>query len=183
MRNPRDKEKKLQLNLNAQRPWITPFVIGVFLLMSVTGGLMFFHLESGLNKAAHEWLGWAMVAGVVAHLMLNVNAFKRHLSSTTGRWVIGACVALLIASFAIPGGGNSKPPFISPIKALAGAPLTEVAQVANLSMAQVRERLGTAGVQAANDNQSVAELVGPDLGDQMRALDKVFATVKPVKSN
>ena len=40
----------------------TPLTIGSFLLIAITGVLMFFHLDSGLNKLAHEWLGWAMIA-------------------------------------------------------------------------------------------------------------------------
>jgi hypothetical protein len=35
------------MKLNEQRPWITPLVIGTFLLMAVTGSPMFFHLDSG----------------------------------------------------------------------------------------------------------------------------------------
>ena len=62
------------MNLNPHRPWITPLVIGTFVLMAVTGSLMFFHLDSGLNKAAHEWLGWAMVIAVVLHALMNLNA-------------------------------------------------------------------------------------------------------------
>lgn len=36
------------------REWATPLTIGSFLLIAVTGVLMFFHLDSGLNKLAHE---------------------------------------------------------------------------------------------------------------------------------
>ena len=60
------------------KAWATPLTIGAFGLMATTGLLMFFHLDSGLNKTAHEWLGWAMILGVVAHVMLNWKAFKRH---------------------------------------------------------------------------------------------------------
>jgi len=73
------------MNLNPHRPWITPVVIGAFFLSAVTGVLMFFHLDSGLNKTAHEWLSWAMVIGVALHLLLNVAAFKRYFTQTTGR--------------------------------------------------------------------------------------------------
>ncbi|EWS63204.1 hypothetical protein Y695_03563 [Hydrogenophaga sp. T4] len=46
------------MNLAKQRPWITPLVMGSFALSAVTGVLMFFHLDTGLNKAAHEcWAG------------------------------------------------------------------------------------------------------------------------------
>lgn len=53
--------------------------------MAITGILTFFHLESGLNKTAHEWLGWLMVAGVAAHAAANWLGFKRYfLSSPSG---------------------------------------------------------------------------------------------------
>lgn len=170
------------MNLNAQRPWITPLVIGVFLLMAVTGSLMFFHLDTGLNKTAHEWLGWAMVAVVGLHVVLNINAFKRHLSSTTGRWVLGSCVALLALSFVSLGGGDSRPPFVAPVQALAKAPLSVVAQVAGVSVAELRTRLGAAGVPSHNDSQTVQELVGSDLGAQMRLLGQVFAGHRAVST-
>src|SRR3990167_4662407 len=96
------------MNLNPQRPWITPLVIGTFVLMAVTGSLMFFHLDTGLNKTAHEWLGWAMVAAVLLHLLLNMNAFKRYFTQTTGRWVMLASAAVLALSFVPLGDGGGK---------------------------------------------------------------------------
>lgn len=165
------------MKLNEQRPWITPLVIGTFLLMTVTGGLMFFHLDSGLNKSAHEWLGWAMVAAVLLHVLLNSFALKKHLGSVKGRWVVGASVAVLALSFVPLGGsGGGKPPFVSSVQALAGAPLSVVAQVAGVSPSEVRARLLAAGVTTENDTQTIKQLVGPDLGQQMRTLSKVFAS-------
>ncbi|NBW51152.1 MAG: DUF4405 domain-containing protein, partial [Betaproteobacteria bacterium] len=58
------------MKIGTQRPWITPAVIGSFTLLSVTGILMFFHLDSGLNKLAHEWLSWIFVIVVVLHILL-----------------------------------------------------------------------------------------------------------------
>ena len=164
------------MNLNTQRPWITPLVTGIFLLMAVTGGLMFFHLDTGLNKSAHEWLGWAMVAGVALHVALNVNGFKRYLNTPTSRWVLGASVAALALSF-VPLGGEAggKPPFVAPVQALARTPLTTVAQVAGVPVSEVRERLRTAGVVSQSDTQSIQDLVGNDMGQQMRTLGSVFA--------
>jgi hypothetical protein len=167
------------MNLNPHRPWITPLVIGTFALMTVTGALMFFHLDSGLNKTAHEWLGWAMVAAVVLHLLMNVTAFKRYFSQPTGRWVIGACAVVLVASFVPLGGSGGKPPFVAPVQALAGTSLTTVAQVAGVSVTEVRARLAAAGIQSQNDTQSIKDLVGPDLKKQMGLLGKVFGNPAP----
>ena len=168
------------MTLNAHRPWITPLVIGIFLLMAVTGSLMFFHLDIGLNKTAHEWLGWAMVVGVVLHVLLNVNAFKRHLSNTTSRWVLGACTVVLALSFVPLGGaGGDKPPFVAPVQALARTPLTTVADVAGIHVTELRARLSAAGVPSQSDSQSIQDLVGADMHKQMRTLGQVFAANTP----
>jgi cytochrome b561 len=53
------------------------------------------HQDSGLNKTVHEWLSWAMVIGVGLHVLLNVTAFKRYFTQTTGRWVMGSMALIL----------------------------------------------------------------------------------------
>ena len=163
------------MNINKQRPWITPLVVGIFLLMSVTGLLMFFHLDSGLNKTAHEWVGWGMVVAVGLHITLNWPAFKRYFTQTTGRWVMALCAAILVLSFVPLGGaGGGKPPFMAPVQALANAPLSVLAQVAGVTPAELRTKLANAGVTAQSDSQSIKDLVGSDFGDQMQILGKVL---------
>ncbi|MES2878030.1 MAG: DUF4405 domain-containing protein [Pseudomonadota bacterium] len=154
------------------RNWITPLVAGGFMLLSVTGVLMFFHLDSGLNKAAHEWLSWLFVAGVGLHIVLHSASFKRHLHTLAGRIALVGFVVLLILSFA-PLGGSSKPPFIAPIQAMANAPLPVLAQVAGVDLAELDARLAKRGIKVQRPEQSIRELVGPDLGEQMRALSVV----------
>lgn len=167
------------MNLSAQRPWITPVVMGAFLLSAVTGVLMFFHLDSGLNKTAHEWLSWAMVIGVGLHVLLNMPAFKRYLKQTTGRVVIGAFALVLALSF-IPAGGSSgsEPGFAPPVRALAKAPITVLAQVAGTSTDDVRAKLQAQGLTVTSDQQSVADLVGPDLRKQIGTISKVLPAAK-----
>ncbi|MBL0150870.1 MAG: hypothetical protein IPP87_20220 [Ideonella sp.] len=82
--------------------------------MAITGLLMFFHLDSGLNKTAHEWLGWLMVvAGVAAHAFANWLAFKRYfLSSKLGRGILAASVLVIGLSFVplqLGGAGGASP--------------------------------------------------------------------------
>lgn len=165
------------MNLSSQRPWITPVVMGAFLLSAVTGVLMFFHLDSGLNKTAHEWLSWAMVIGVGLHVLLNMPAFKRYLNQTTGRVVIGAFALILALSF-IPAGGGSEPGFAPPVRALAKAPITVLAQVAGTSTEDVKAKLQAQGLTVSSDQQSVADLVGPDLRKQIGTITKVLPAAK-----
>jgi hypothetical protein len=168
------------MNLNTHRPWITPLVIGAFLLTAVTGVLMFFHLDSGLNKTAHEWLSLAMVAGVLLHARLNWPAFKRYFSQTTGRAITGVFTLMLALSF-IPAGGadRGEPGFAPPVRALAKAPITVLAQVAGTSTDDMKSRLQDAGITVVSEQQSVAELVGGDLRAQIGAMSKVLVPTTP----
>lgn len=163
------------MNLNPHRPWITPVVIGAFGLSAVTGVLMFFHLDSGLNKTAHEWLSWAMVIGVSLHVLLNLPAFKRYFTQTTGRVVIGLFALVLALSFIPAGGSGGEPGFAPPVRALAKAPITVLAQVAGTSTDEVKAKLQAQGLTVTSDQQSVADLVGGDLRQQIGAMSKVLA--------
>lgn len=163
------------MNLNPHRPWITPVVIGAFGLSAVTGVLMFFHLDSGLNKTAHEWLSWAMVIGVSLHVLLNLPAFKRYFTQITGRVVIGLFALVLALSFIPAGGSGGEPGFAPPVRALAKAPITVLAQVAGTSTDEVKAKLQAQGLTVTSDQQSVADLVGSDLRQQIGAMSKVLA--------
>lgn len=165
------------MNLNPHRPWITPLVIGIFLLMSVTGILMFFLLDSGLNKAAHEWLSWVMVGGVALHVVLNLPAFKRHFSQRTARVVVAVFAAVLALSFAPV--AKKEPAYLVPVRALASAPLPVLAQVAGVPVEKLQHRLQAQGINAADGQRSLRELMGGNLRDQTRVLSQVMASGTP----
>lgn len=156
-----------------QREWVTPLAMGAFLLSAVTGVLMFFHADSGLNKAVHEWLGWVLLGGVALHATVNLAGVKRHLAGRTGRLVVAGFALLLAASF-VPVGGGDEPPFVAPVRALAAAPLPVLAQVAGTTPGELQQRLAKAGYPAADTNASVAQRVGGDTRKQIRVLAAVL---------
>lgn len=160
------------MNLNPHRSWITPLVVGAFALSAVTGVLMFFHLDTGLNKTAHEWLSWAMVVGVVWHVLLNLPAFKRYFKQPVGRAVMGLFVLVLALSFIPLAGAKKDPSFAPPLRAMAQAPLTVLAQVVGQPTHVLRGRLAAAGY-TANDSQSLQDLVGGDLRAQVGLLNRL----------
>jgi len=162
------------MNLHPHRPWITPLVIGSFLLLSVTGVLMFFHLDTGVNKTAHQWLSWAMVGGVALHVALNFPAFKRYFSQRAARWVIAFFVILLALSFVPLKGAKKAPGYASSVRALAQTPITTLAQVADTSPEEMRNRLEDAGLSPTSNNQSISDLMGTDLRAQIALLDQVL---------
>ena len=161
--------------MKLQRDWITPITMGAFGLLAVTGVLMFFHLDSGLNETAHEWLSWVLLGGVALHAAVNWMGVKRHLAGWRGRTAVGIFALLLAASF-VSVGGKKEPPFVAPLRALADAPLPVLAQVAKTSPDELRARLQKAGVSVRDDADTVRSLVGGDTRKQMRVLSQVVGS-------
>lgn len=163
--------------MSIQRKWVTPITAGAFLLSAVTGVLIFFHLDSGANKPVHEWLGLLLIAAAILHVTANFAGLKLHLATLRGRFLIGAFVIVLLVSFAPIGNESGEPPFVQPIRALAQAPLTTLAQVAQVTPEELRTKLSQAGIQSTSDEQSLSELVGTDTRKQMQVLGTVLTTV------
>ena len=160
-----------------QRQWVTPLMAGSFILMAVTGILIFFHLDSGLNKTAHEWLGWAMVIAAGLHIATNWFGFKNMFNNATGKVVIGLFVAVLALSFLDLGGAGGKgggP--VTSAKILAQAPISQLALVSKIDEKTLLTRLQTAGLANATANASVKDLVGDDVGKQMSTLNSILVT-------
>ena len=163
--------------MTIQRNWVTPLAAGAFLLSAVTGVLMFFHIDTGLNKLAHEWLSWVLLGGVALHVTANFDGLKRHLGARRGQLLVGAFALVLLFSF-VGTGEKDEPPYAPPIRALAAAPMTTLAQVARLTPEQLRERLTQAGVQPTSDQQTLGELVGSDMRKQVHVLRALFSAAK-----
>ncbi len=153
----------------------TPLTIGAFLVLAVTGVLMFFHLDSALNKTVHEWIGWVMLAGVGLHVAVNVGAFQRYLRMPGPRGLIAGFALVLGLSFVPLAGGGGEPPFVAPLRALAAAPLPVLAQVAGTTPQEIESRLRAAGVEPRDGADSVAALVGGDTRKQLGVLAKLIA--------
>lgn len=164
--------------MKLNREWVTPLATGAFLLSAVTGVLLFFKIDVGLSKLVHEWLSWLLLGGAVLHVIANINAFMYHLSTRTGQVVIGLSALVLVASLLVSTGGQSEPPFIAPMRALSQLPLSTLAEVAQVSPQELRERLSRAGVASASDTQSLNDLLGNDLRKQMPILGALFSPQK-----
>ena len=145
--------------------WATPLVAGAFLLMAATGILMFFHLDSGLNKEAHEWLGWAFVIGAAFHIISNLPAFKKKMTKPLSLKIVGVFALLLLLSF-IPleeGDGNGKMLARASMDKLMSAPVSVVADVVGKPTEQLIAELNAQGVSITTESQSIKDVVGSDM--------------------
>jgi len=160
--------------MQISRNWATPMTIGAFVLMAVTGILMFFHLDTGLNKEAHEWLGWAMVAGVIAHVIANWSAFARHLARPSALAFIGVFVLMLAASFFIKAEDEGGNPARKASQAVLKAPLSQVAPLSGQSPQALVQALRTAGFTVTSEDQTLDSITGPEREAQFKALSVIF---------
>lgn len=159
------------------REWATPLTIGAFALMAGTGLLMFFHLDNGLQKSVHEWLGWLLVAAVVVHAAANWLGFKRYFQRLgRGQVILVACALGLVGSFfiAAPTAGGA-PPTVLALRAVAKAPLSTVALLAHKPVEQVRSDLAAMGIEVADANASIESAVQGQREQLGRAITAVLA--------
>ena len=82
------------------RSWVTPITIGSFLLIGVTGLLMFFKVRGSLIVVAHEWLSPVFAVGACLHIWLNWGVVRANLSRARGIIIVGLFAALLAFSIA-----------------------------------------------------------------------------------
>lgn len=156
------------------RDWATPITIGAFILMACTGLLMFFHLDTGRNKDVHEWLGWAMVAGVGLHVTVNWTLFKRYLGKTSSLAIIGIFVLVLVASFFIPEEEKEGNPGKRATQAVLSAPISAIAPLANQTPAELVNTLQQAGFKIQSPDQTLLSVTGPERDQQFKALGTIF---------
>lgn len=146
------------------RSWATPVTIGSFVISMVTGIVLFFHLDLGLAKPAHEWLSWFMLLGVIMHLIINWKAFKNYFSKRIPVAVIAAFVILTVLSL-LPltggsegGGGNRRAAMSAIMHTVEEAPLSTLAALAKTTPEALVERLQQQGLTIDNAEQTLDDV-------------------------
>ncbi|QQD13434.1 DUF4405 domain-containing protein [Sphingobacterium sp. UDSM-2020] len=64
--------------MKLHRNYITPFISLVFLVVGISGLLMFFHLFDGYTEVVHEILGLFFIICAIFHIILNWKALRIH---------------------------------------------------------------------------------------------------------
>jgi hypothetical protein len=150
--------------------WAGPLTIGSFAVMAGTGVLMFFHLSGGALKLAHEWLGWLMVIGGIAHLAVNWRPLVAYFRKPVSVTIIAVVCMLGLVSRAPLGGFERRPPFFNVAKALEQSSLSTVAQVAKRSPQATIDELTAKGFQVQSADQTIAEIAAENDRSSMEAL-------------
>lgn len=155
------------------RTWSTPLTIGSFILMSVTGVLMFFEWDIGLTTVVHQWFSWLFLVGCGGHIAANFRPFKNHLRSSWGKVSVTAFTLALAASL-FSWGLITGPQLKRPIEeALVDAPLFALANTMRIAPDDLLTKLNMHGI-AATDRQSIRDLAISSGADENYLLALVF---------
>jgi hypothetical protein len=165
------------------RSWVTPITIGSFLLLGVTGLLMFFKVRRGLIVVAHEWLSPIFVIGACLHIWLNWGAVRANLSRARGIIIVGLFAALLafsIAPFkeaeehAREHGHGQDVIGRKAAELLLRARISTVAELTGRTPQQLRDSLVRHGVRVIPDEATLADAARQNQVSPVRVLDAVL---------
>ena len=163
------------MDVNKLRPWATPLTIGTFLLMAVTGLLMYFHVQIGLVKTAHEWLSIFMVGAVGLHLVVNWRVFERYFSQKVAVGIIGLFAILTVTALVIPQqGGPRGGADRQAVNLLLNLPLTKLAEISNKSADSIRTNLTQQGFTITDPNSTLRQIAEASKRNPMEALGKTL---------
>jgi hypothetical protein len=157
----------------SMKAWATPLATATFVILAVTGSLMFFKVEAGIIKPVHEWLSWAMTAGVVLHIIANWKSFTGYFSRKPALSIIGTGIVVTLITVFAPAGDHQNPR-MNMTKALASAKLETVAEVAGQNSATLIEKLGSKGMKVGQASMSVREIAKQNNIKDMEVLALIF---------
>lgn len=136
------------------REWFTPLTIGSATLLSVTGVLMFFHLDTGMNKLGHQWLSWLFLLAVTAYAASNGYAFKRYFTVRRAQFVLAGMLLLTVMTF-LPGPDRKPNPQKMALKVLESADLSQVAALKGRTLEDMQTHLRRQGISVQDRDQSL----------------------------
>lgn len=148
--------------------YATAITTAIFLIVGVTGVLMFFHIGNGAVNEIHEVLGLLFVAAAILHLVRNWNGLVKLLKMRRTQVLCGiaAVSTVFLISFGREDGGN---PMMRLIGAIEKAPVESLAPVLGTTTRDLVARLESRGIAVSAPGRSLAQLAN-DQGMDVRRL-------------
>jgi uncharacterized membrane protein len=77
------------------KAWISPGLAVVYIIISITGVLMFLHVKNGIIVQLHEWLGFLFIGVGIIHLLINWKLFLSVLKKKSA--IISICLVSIVS--------------------------------------------------------------------------------------
>jgi len=139
--------------------YATPLITGLFVVSTLSGVALFFHWQSGLFHAMHEWLSMVLLVPFVLHVWKNWNALLGYVKRKT-IWVPLVASIVVAVPFAYAGmaGGPGGNPAFRAVGLMTRAPIAELAPVLNTTPDALMADLQQRGFQVASAEATLGEI-------------------------
>jgi hypothetical protein len=162
------------MTLLKYKKWATPLTIGTFIVSAVSGMLMFFKINFGLLRVAHEWISVLLVLGGIFHVVANFGLFKKYFYSKTAVAIISLFVAVGILCFVMPGNSRMRPNFTDYSVTLQNITLPVVAEISKSDCTTIINHLSSHGVAVKSSEQTISEIASMNKNSARNVLAIVF---------
>ena len=156
------------------RTWSTPLIMGSALVVAISGVMLFYHLQSGLVKSMHEWLGLLFVAAIVLHVLNHWMPVSRYLKNRQALGII-AVVVITAAGWIITNGTTEENPAKRLFAKAQQAPLSAIAGLQSEPVEHIVGRLQMAGITVISEQQSVADIATKNRRNPMELISIALA--------
>ena len=130
--------------MKLSRSFNTPLITIIFLVVGLSGLLMFFHIFDGYTEVVHEILGLFFVVFSVLHVILNWKALKIHFKK---RVFILSTIVVAVISILLVIQQQKSPKFDTIlIERITNAPIEDVLKVLQVDSIVVVKRLEENGI-------------------------------------
>lgn len=159
--------------MKLSRNYVTPFISLVFLVVGLSGVLMFFHLFDGYTEVVHECLGVFFVVCAIFHIILNWKALRIHfrkgvfIPALAG--VLAISVTLIIFEIMYP------PVDIIIINKIIKAPIDDAFKALEIEYSEASQRLEDNGI-SIEKATTIEEIWINNGADPEKVIDLITST-------
>lgn len=135
----------------------TSFTATMFIVMAITGILMFFHILDRYTKNLHEILGLAFVVAVIFHVIFNWKGMKSYFTKKV--FAVASILVLAVALGFIANTKDGKNPKRVIIDSILNAPINNSFVILNGDVDMAKTQLESAGImiKTADSIQEIAD--------------------------
>lgn len=141
--------------MKPNRNYVTPFISLLFVVVGLSGLLMFFHLFDGYTEVVHEVLGLFFTISAVFHILLNWKALKIHFKKAV--FLPALFGVIMITSLLVVMERLYPPVDLQIMNRIIKAPVRDAFQALNINYEEANIKLKTKGI-AIENAQSLEDL-------------------------
>ena len=140
-----------------KKRYVSIVLTGIFIVISVTGILMFFMIESHAMNSVHAWLGMFFVGIGIYHLIKNLSSLKNYLKYKSSLISL-SLILILSIYYALPKNEKLVSPKKEIMKAIFMQPISVVCIFFKKDINKTISHLKSKNIQIKNSSQSLMQI-------------------------